>query len=295
MSADDDLYEKHPFLKRMGEVEKAWTAPLLQYALSYSIAFRNFRLSAPGMTALEGDEDHRTRFHSHLLAATLALVPTSLPVAAIAQTRLPLLDTRPALYPLCAGALARTWSLQQPFIANPYLYFVLGDAAQDTHWQHAPDLLNSLPRAADLETDIFSPNPFILRTELLNGHLRMLIASRALYGHVRDTIPEASAHKVTDALLKAPLAALPANQGDVWNTAEMMELCFHLCMLVDPPIRHEGSRMRQRVDALHRRRLGDAFFDGRSGGDRIIPSRALESLMHIAEKSRPRHASEVRL
>lgn len=283
------------FSTRTDAVEKAWRSHLLQYALSYCIAYRNFASLAPGMAALEGDDAATRLFHGQLNAACFALVSDSLVVAALAEPLLPLLDTRPALRQVCMGALDRAWAALPPFIGDRYLHFVLGAAQEDARWRQTPDLAVMLPDIRALNGEIFSASPFIIQTQLTNGHARMLLTSMSVQNHARNTFPPAAFETLQAALLQAPLMEPPANPGNVWSAAAAMELCFHLCMLVDPPIRHNGSRMRARVDTLHQNLLGKAFFAHHPSGDRLEAPRAMQSLMQIADLTRPLRAGQVRL
>lgn len=284
-----------PFYEHSQLLKKAWQSHLLQYALSYCIAYRNFAPLAPGMAALEGDDKATRIFHGQLTACCFALVSDSLVIAAQAEQLLPLLDTRPALRQVCAGALERTWAVLPPFTGDRYIGFVLSTAAEDPRWRQAKDLRGTLPDILDLEGQIFSPSPFIIQTQLLNGHARMILTQLVVMANAEDTYPREDFLDTRQAILKAPLSALPANAGDVWKAAEVMELCFHLCMLVDPLIRHNGQRMQTRVDSLHQSLLDKPFFGGGPSGERLETPHAMQSLMRIAELSRPLTPNQVRL
>ncbi len=294
-AADNGSDGGEAFSARMKAVEAAWQSHLLQYALSYCLAYRNFARLAPGLAVLTGDDAASRLFHGQLNAACFALVSDILVVAALAETIQPLLDTRPALRQVCAGALDRVWAVLPPVTGNRYLHFVLGTAAEDPRWRQAPDLVALLPDILALNGQIFSSSPFIMQTQLLNGHARMILTSRAVHDHAEDSFPPADYAPFRQALLQAPLAALPANAGDVWRAAGWMELCFHLSMLVDPPIHHHGREMRARVDALHQDLLGRPFSAGGPDGERLEAPRALQSLLWIAERSRPLTPDQVRL
>lgn len=295
VAADSSGDSEVPFYENTKMLEKAWQSHLLQYALSYCIAYRNFAPLAPGMAVLDGDDRAKTLFHGQLTACCFALVSDSLVVAAQAEQLLPLLDTRPALHQVCAGALERTWAVLPPITGDRYIDFVLGAAAENPRWRQAKDLRGTLPDILDLEGQIFSPSPFIIQTQLLNGHLKMFLTQLVVMAHAEDTYPKQDFLYTRQAILKAPLSALPANAGDVWKAAEVMELCFHLSMLVDPLIRHNGQRMRARVDSLHQSLLGKPFFEGGPSGERLETPRAMQSLMRIAELSRPLTPNQVRL